>query len=409
MNKINTFIAFLLIANIGMAQNSTSAKITKVTENGLHKIILPTAVRSISKDDLSDFRIFDSQGNEVPYFYKNTSQALSTTEYVEYKIISEIIIPNKQTTIIFENPEKNISSLMLSVANYEGEKTYNLSGSNDQKQWYGLANNNVLYDLNNPEELSIVKIISFPKNNYKFLKIELNDKKSLPISILRIGNDNSRTTFAELLPVDYTNIKTEDFKVEKKTKIHVLFDSSQFLNQINFKINAPKLFKRTARIYKLETRKIKHKFETFEQEITNFELSSDANNEFNLLNIFEKDFYIEIENQDNQPLSISEIKFFQIPVSIIADLNPKENYIIKTGNPDAMAPVYDLVNFENSISEKLPEAKITEIVLPKLSTNIVHEKQFWEESWFMWICISVGGIAVLYFSISLLKDLNKNN
>ncbi len=409
MKKINNIIAFLLIANIGMAQNSTFAKITKVTENGLHKIILPTAVRSISREDLSDFRIFDSKGNEVPYFYKNTNQALSTTEYVEYKIISETIIPKKQTTIIFENPEKNISSLMLSIANYEGEKTYNLSGSNDQKQWYGLANNNVLYDLNDPEELNIVKIISFPKNNYKFLKIELNDKKSLPISIKRIGNDNSRTTFAKLLQVDYANIKTEDFKVEKKTKIHVLFDSSQFLNQINFKINAPKLYKRTARIYKLETRKVKHKFETIEQEITNFELSSDSNNEFNLSNIYEKDFYVEIENQDNQPLSISEIKFFQIPVTIFADLNPKENYIIKTGNPDAIAPVYDLENFENSISEKLPIAEIIEIVLPKLSANIVHEIQFWEQPWFMWICICVGGIAVLYFSISLLKDLNKNN
>lgn len=409
MKKINNIIVFLLIANIGMAQNSTSAKITKVTENGLHNIVLPTTIRSISRKDLSDFRIFDSKGNEVPYFYKNTNQTLSTTEYVEYKIISETIIPKKQTIIIFENLEKNISKLMLSIANYEGEKTYNLSGSNDQKQWYGLANNNVLYDLNNPEELNIVKIIYFPKNNYKFLKIELNDKKSLPISIKRIGNDNSRTTFAKLLQVDYANIKTEDFKVEKKTKIHVLFDSSQFLNQINFKINAPKLYKRTARIYKLETRKVKHKFETIEQEITNFELSSDSNNEFNLSNIYEKDFYVEIENQDNQPLSISEIKFFQIPVSIIADLNPKENYIIKTGNPDAIAPVYDLENFENSISEKLPIAEIIEIVLPKLSANIVHEIQFWEESWFMWICICVGGIAVLYFSISLLNDLNKNN
>ncbi|WP_310554416.1 hypothetical protein [Flavobacterium sp.] len=392
-----------------MSQNLTTAKIINVTKDGLHTIVLPTQIRSISKEDLSDFRILDSKGNEVPYFYNNTNESTTTSNYVEYKIISETAIPKKQTTIIFENPEKSISSLLLSIANYDGEKTYNLSGSNDQKQWYGLSNNNVLSELNAAEDLNITKTISFPLNNYKFLKIELDDKKSLPISIQRIGNDNSQTKFGDLLLVDYADKEMIDLKSEKKTKIHILFDSKQFLNQIRFKITEPKLYKRTVRVFKLETRKIKHKFETFENEISNFELSSDSQNNFNLFNIHEKDFYIEIENQDNQPLKISEIKFFQVPISVIADLKTNENYTIKTGNSDTIAPNYDLENFKNSITVALPEAKISEIAIPKLGAKIIQEKPLWEQPWFMWVCISIGGIAVLYFSMSLIKDLNKNN
>ncbi len=407
--KINKIIAFLLFANIGMAQNSTTAKIEKVSKDGLHQIILPTAIRSISNEDLSDFRILDAKGNEVPYFYKNDNEATITSDYVTYKIVSETTIPKKQTTIIFENPEKSISSLLLSIANYDGEKTYNLLGSNDQKQWYGLSNNNVLSELSSTDKLNITKQISFPLNNYKFLKIELDDKKSLPISIQSIGNDNSKTKLADLLSVSYSKKEINELKTEKKTKIHILFDNLQFLNQVRFQIVEPKLFKRVARIYKLETRKVKHKFETFEQEITNFELSSDSQNTFELNNIFEKDFYIEIENQDNQPLKIDAIQFFQIPVSIIADLKSDENYSIKTGNPSAIAPVYDIENFKNSIATELPIAKISEIVLPKLNTNITQEKQFWEQSWLMWVCICIGGVAVLYFSMSLIKDLNKPN
>ncbi len=407
--KIFNLIAFLLLANIGMAQNSTTAKLEKVTKNGLHKIILPTAIRSISKEDLSDFRILDSKGNEVPYFYKNNIESTSTSNYIEYKIISEVIIPKKQTTIIFENPEKSISSLLLSIANYDGEKTYNLLGSNDQKQWYGLSNNSILSELSAPEDLNVVKTISFPLNNYKYLKIELDDKKSLPISIQRIGNDNSKTKYTDLLQVDYANKEISELKSEKKTRIHILFENSQFLNQVRFQIAEPKLFKRNVRIYKLETRKVKHKFETFESEITTFELNSDSQNAFNLSTINEKDFYIEIENQDNQPLKIQAIQFFQIPVSIIADLKTNENYSIKTGNPEAISPVYDIENFKNSITTELPLAKISEIVMPKLSANIAQEKPFWEQSWFMWVCISIGAIAVLYFTSSLLKDLNKNN
>ncbi len=409
MMKITKIIFFLLTANAGMSQNFTTAKISNVNKNGLHTIVLPTQIRSISKEDLADFRILDSKGNEVPYFYNSANEATTTSNYAEYKIISENSIPKKTTTIVFENSEKSISSVLLSIANYDGEKTYNLSGSNDQKQWYGLSNNNVLYDLSAPEELNVTKMISFPLTNYKYFKIELDDKKSLPISIQRIGNDSSQTKFNDLLPVNYASKEIKDFKAEKKTKIHIQFDSSQFLNQVRFEIAEPKLFKRNVRLFKLETRKVKHKFETFEQEITAFELNSDSKNAFNLFNIYEKDFYIEIENQDNQPLKISNVSFFQVPISVIADLKTSEKYTLKTGNPNAIAPNYDIENFKNSITAELPEAKISEIVIPKLSQKNVQEKQFWEQPWFMWVCICVGGIAVLYFSLSLLKDINKPN
>ncbi len=407
MMKIYKLIAILLMANAGIAQNLTTAKLDKVAKNGLHRIVLPTTLRSISKEDLSDFRILDAKGNEVPYFYKNENETKITDDYIAYKIISEISIPKKQTTVIFENPEKSISSIVLTIANYDGEKTYNLYGSNDQNQWYGLSNNQVLYDLSSSENLNIDKTISFPLNNYKFLKIELDDKKSLPIKIEKIGNINSKSFTGDLLTVDYTTKNITELKAEKKTKIKILFDDYQYLNQIKFEISEPKLYKRNVRVFKLEERKVKHKFETFESEIINFELNSDSQNGFNLMNIYEKDFYIEIENQDNQPLKIDEIKFFQIPVSVIADLKTGENYTIKTGNPDAIAPVYDLEYFKNSITVELPETKISEIIMPKIGSNVIQEKPFWEQSWFMWICISLGGIAVLYFSMSLLKDLNK--
>ena len=138
-------------------------------------------------------------------------------------------------------------------------------------------------------------------------------------------------------------------------------------------------------------------------------MNSDSQNAFNLFNIYEKDFYIEIENQDNQPLKISNVSFFQVPISVIADLKTSEKYTLKTGNPNAIAPNYDIENFKNSITAELPEAKISEIVMPKLSQKNIQEKQFWEQPWFMWVCICVGGIAVLYFSMSLLKDINKPN
>jgi hypothetical protein len=125
--------------------------------------------------------------------------------------------------------------------------------------------------------------------------------------------------------------------------------------------------------------------------------------------LFEKEFSIEIENQDNQPLAFSEIRFFQNQVSIITDLKAGEEYSIKTGNPKAITPKYDLENFKSKMTNNLPETTIYKINRQNSNTISVKEKSLWEQTWFMWLCIGLGGIAILYFTIKLVKDMKNKS
>jgi hypothetical protein len=408
MKKITRIIAFLFFVNTSFAQNTTNAKIKPVTANGLHKLVLPIEIRSFSEEDLSDFRILDSKGNEVPYFSDKNAEAISNSSYKEYKIVSKSEIPKKQSLFIFENPEKTINQVSLTIANYDGEKTYSLSGSNDQKQWFGISNNNYLSDLNASDATYVSKTISFPLTNYKYIKIDLDDKKSLPIRIIGVGNFYLKTQLTSLLPVAFKQKTINENKPEKKTQIHVVFENTNFLDQIHFDIPNPKLYKRYATIYKIVSEKVKHKFVNRKIELSSFELNSDSPNTFNLASFHEKEFYIEIENDDNQPLEIKNIQFSQIPVHVIADLKSNENYVIKTGNPNLMAPVYDISSFKNSISSNLPVAEILDVQTPKSTIEVTTKKEFWQESWFMWVCICVAAIAILYFTSSLIKDMKKS-
>ncbi|WP_395074099.1 hypothetical protein [Flavobacterium sp.] len=404
--KLYNLFFLLFCANVSFAQNTT-AKIEKVKADGLHKIVLPTNVRSASNDDLSDFRILDSKGNEVPYFVNKNLEPISDANYKEYKIISRSEIPKKQSTLIFENSDKTINQVALTIANYEGEKTFTISGSNDQKEWFGISNNNYLSDLNASDATSVSKTINFPLTNYNYIKINLDDKKSLPIRIISIGNFNFKTIATSFLPVNYNKKTITELKSDKKTLLHFEFEKAINIENIKFQISNPKLFKRYAKIYRNETRKVKHKTENYHAFMANFELSSDSKNTFTLAGIKEKDFYIEIENQDNQPLTIDNIQFFQYPVSIIADLKANENYTIKTGNSNATLPVYDIENFKNNIPNNLPTATISEIKFAEKAVENNSPKSFWQQPWFMWVCISLGAIAILYFASSLVKDLNK--
>jgi hypothetical protein len=404
--KFNKFILLFLVVTLSIAQNNTTAKIKAVVNNGLHKIVLPPEIRSFSNQDLRDFRIYDTKANEVPYFLIQNENETVTNSFIEYKIISKMVAPKMTTTIVIENPSaQNYNEITLYIANSNVIKTYSISGSDNQKEWFGLSNSEELYDLNSNTETYVEKTISFPLCSYKFLKIDLDDKKTLPINILKAGSFKNQIQSNSLLQVTPKSFTVTQLPSKKETLIHIVFNTPQIVNQVAFDILKPNFYERNVTIYKNVTRKIKHKTETNSETLAAFELNSDTKNTFSIPELFEKEFFIKIENQDNQPLTISEVKCMQIPISIIIDLNANEDYTIKTGNPDLDSPQYDLSNFKNNISNNLPETTIYEIKKTVVTENTILKKSFWQQAWFMWICIIIGGIAILYFTTSLVKDM----
>jgi len=405
--KPNKFILLLFAANLSFAQYQTTGKIKKVSQNGLHEIVLSPSIRSYSKQDLSDIRIFDSKGNEIPYFIQSNKNMYSNT-FEEYEIVSKTVSPKKSTSVIIAVPSNESNKqLSLFIANSDAEKKYSVSGSNDQKEWFGISNAQVLYNLNSSSETSVVKTISLPLNTYHYLKIDFDDQKTLPVNVLKAGNFNTKfqqNTLQEIVPQKTT---TTEIPSKKETQIHILFDAPQVINQISFEISKPTYYNRKAILFKQIKRNTKRKSQLFDEEIASFELNSNTKNKFTIPEILEKELFIKIENQDNPPLSISRIKHSQKPISIIADLNSTENYTIKTGNKSANAPEYDLSDFKNNIASNLPQTSVYDIHQKATVKDQLEPKEFWEQSWFMWVCILLGGATILFFTTSLIKDLKK--
>ena len=94
--KLNNFLILLFLTNLSFAQHKTTAKIEMVANDGLHKMVLPPALRSFSKEDLSDFRIFDAKGNEVPYFIIQNEKETFSNTFEEYSILSKTVVPKKK-------------------------------------------------------------------------------------------------------------------------------------------------------------------------------------------------------------------------------------------------------------------------------------------------------------------------
>jgi hypothetical protein len=406
--KRNKFIIILLAVNGLLAQHKTTAKIETLKENGLHKIVLPAEIRSFSKEELGDFRILDAKGMEVPYYILQENTETNSSSFSECKILSKTTIPKSKTMLIFENPKDQIDEIVLSITNSDVTKSYSISGSDDQKEWFGLVNNALLNDLENSETTSVLKTIPLPLTSYRFLKIEWNDKKTLPINVLKIGFFTNKTSSSKVDEVFAKKIKIQQIPAEKKTRIHINFNRPEIVNQISFTITSPNLFQRKAQLYVHKKKPVNQKSAPFPEEIFAFELSSNTKNTFTIPQLFEKEYFIEIENQDNPPLTWSKIQFFQNQIAVIADLKANEKYTITTGNPNLNSPEYDLENFKNNTNSNLPEAKIYDIKQQNAEKTSLKKQSFWQQSWFMWLCISLGGIAILYFTFSLVKDMKNN-
>ncbi|GAA3656241.1 hypothetical protein [Flavivirga jejuensis] len=401
------FLLPLLFANLAIAQYNTTGELTEANINGLHEIRLPNEIRSFSNKDLSDFRIFDSKGKEVPYFIRKKGKLLRTNEYATFKIVSKTVLKDTSSSIIFENPFKTIKQFVLSVANYSGSKTFKLSGSNNREEWFGILNNGALSNLHDAKGISVDKTITFPQCAYRYLKIVFNDKNSLPINVLKIGSISNNAIHRALQIVTPQTKTTSELIQEKKTQIHVTFKNKEVINQIQFKVIAPEFFNRNVIIYTKSSRVVKHKTEVYNKELARFRLNSETEMIFNIPEIIEDSIYIEIENKDSNNLTFSDIRFFQKPLYIITTLNKNEHYSIKTGSKTAKAPEYDLSFFRNNISEDLPSVEIKEIVKQKTPQDLVKKESLWQKPWFMWSCIIITGLVILFFISNLVKDLKK--
>jgi len=407
--KLNKFILLLFLTQLCFGQYQTTAKLKKVSESGFHEIILSPEIRSHSKQELSDIRIFDSKRNEVPYFFLNNKNIPSNI-FQEYMIISKIAVPKKNTTVIIEiTPQQKNNQLCLYIANSNSEKKYTISGSDDQKDWYGISDSQTFSDLNSREETYVVKTISYPLNTYRYLKIEFDDRKTLPVNVLKAGNFTIGIQADQFTEITAKKAITTENHSEKETQIHVLFDTPQSINKIVFEISKPTYYSRKAILYKKVKRELRRKSQIYDEEIISFELNSNTKNTFTIPELFERDFYIKIENQDNMPLTIAAVKYYQKPISIVADLNANEQYTIKTGNKNGTAPEYDLSSFKNKITTSLPQASIYDLKQVTAARKPIINKSFWEKPWFMWVCIVIGGIAILFFTASLVKDLKRKD
>lgn len=406
---IKKLIKSLVLSILGIAtsfsQHQVEGSLQLPQKEGLNKIMISHTLRAYAKPNLGDLRIYDSNKHQVPYYLEQAITNIEKDNFKAFDIISSSKVKDSNSTYVFLNPKKTLKQVVLQIANYSGFKYYNILGSNDLKQWYGITNKQYLSNLNNISNTEVYKSISFPLCSYKYLKIVFNDVKTLPINLLNVGQStqNSKATIREQIPI--SNFEIIPLKTAKKTQIKIEFTIPEIVNSIDLKINAPEFYNRKAILYYLKPTKKDHKEILEKQLVKRFYFNSSQNSIIDFSDTKAKIFYIEITNQDNPALSISKANCYQNSLFAVANLKKAEKYTITSGSPSLNKPKYDIAFFKNNTTLDTPILKIKETTLIKTPKPTKATLSFWQQKWFLWLAIGLAVLIVGFVVSGLLKDL----
>ena len=402
----NSFLSLILISftQLFFSQERT-AKLKPIEVDGFHQLVISPEIRSASKNNVDILRIFDSKKNEIPYVFLQKDN--NSKSQKSFEIISKNAIANKLTDVVILNKDaEKLNQIWLKIANTEVAKRYNISGSNDGNEWFGLVDNQFIDDLSDPKSTFVVREFAFPFNQYKYLKFTFLDKNSLPVNVMEAFSEAQfQNSISPIVLNDFTQ-KISQNKETKETVITLSFKEPQVVDAFKIEVSNPSFYLRNATISVPKTRNYKKRTETFEDLVSLFQLSSKNNKIQEISSVFSKEFTITIENQDNSPLEIRKINLYQNPVSVLADLKKGENYTMVV-NPKLNKPNYDLAASGINFNQNFPEAKLEN--LDQLSENKTEdeEKNFWQKPLFMWVCIIFAIGIIAFFALGLVKDMNK--
>jgi hypothetical protein len=386
MKKIFAVI-ILLWSQQTFGQNfKYGTNVPAVDSSGFYKIQLTPQINSKLRSGFPDIRLFDDLNKEVPCILRDDKALNNSAEFKEYEIADKTFLKDSLSRIIIKNTRKeSISNISLLIRNAEVHKELKLSGSDDGKQWFVVKEYASISSISNEKETAELKLLDFPLTNYTYYKIEINDKNSAPLDIVKAGYYDIITTKGA-----YTGVKTSmtvsDSTKQKRTWVHVKFEERNYIDEFEFKIVGPKYFLRKAYLY---TGRDDKSGNVNKESSDRFLLDSKSPLLFPTA-LFTNEVWFEIINEDDAPLKISGIKCLQLNHYLVAGLEKGKQYELHFSDSLASAPSYDLKYFPSVIP---PDMKVlipgTISLLTSPAKAEIAPKNIFADKRFIWIVLIV--------------------
>jgi hypothetical protein len=400
LNKLYILSAALLLCLQSTAQKGFlyKASLDTVPQQGFYQIVLRPPLAARLQPGLQDIRIADAAGKQVPYILKSDIPSFSESRFRAFPILSNKKEADRQTHVVIENNSgQPLSELLLVIKNTDANRTATLSGSDDSQHWYVIKENIVLNHFFTTEGDHFIQALDFPASGYRYFKIILNGKDLLPVNIVRAGVYEQSFINGKYMPLSPPRLLQKD-SGDKYSYVFLRFDDDYFIDRLELHITGPRFYKRTLSIY---AGHIGSALETGE-----YTIRPDTPAVFPV-GVKTNHLLLKIQNDDNPPLQVSTAAAFQLNKYLFTWLEKGKAYTLLFGDSSAIAPVYDLAYFKDSIGNTIESLAYGKTEYNKREPALAPAPK--RSRWAIWAALAAVSIVLLLLTAKMTRQINQRN
>lgn len=380
------------------------AEVPAVEKAGVYRVVLSPELVGLSQQDLRDVRLQNSAGVETPYLLNVEQREVGRGEYHDFRILRNERL-GKQTFLELECPHRGfvVDDIHLRIRNAEVEKEVTLTGSDDGKDWFFIKADIMLLG-DNDDRTTTLRMLRLPASDYARYRLVINDSATAPLQILG-AQWFTYGTEGGVFETDNT-VRWTRKEERGATRITVACPRMILVDRVVLQVGDGTKFHRPVRIEQMvsvttgrgrKRRTVQHK-----EVVASSHISSAERSPWDLPGLRLDSFDIVIDNGDDQPLAISDIRFLQLQRSLLAELKPGQHYTITTGDPKKQAPQYDLAHFKEQLPA--PIATLNHGPLIALPPAAQQGPTIAPSRWWIW----AGLVAVLglvgFMAVRMLRE-----
>lgn len=382
------------------------AALDSVKKSGFYNIEVTPELSAYLKTDFSDIRIINGDSKWVPHILHNPLREIAI-DAVSYDLkFKKEDIPGVSTNLIIENSFEKISNIVLTITNTEAERFCTLSGSNDKNEWFVINDSILINPVSAEKETQNTFAIAFPPSDYRFFKIVITNKNKDPFNIKSVfWQPAAHVPFPHDKLKKINNPPTSILQKDsgKTSYIKITQAMPYQFDNISLLLSGVKYYKRSVGLYIPYPGK--HSFANPGQFLESFTVSNNSTLAFKLPLSKASVFYLLINNEDNLPLTVKEIKTSCSNHYITAYLDSGSNYSLIMDNEDATMPNYDLSELNNKLPDSISYLQFAKITaFPAIVIPAKPEKK---SNWMLWSSIGAALLILLFFTARMLKEVDK--
>jgi len=370
-----------------------------------HKLTLTDDIFDKVEPEFNDLRIIGISASgdttEVPYILK-LDAGRTVDKDVEFSILNKSH-SGKDAFVTLALPiALRINQMTLDIDADNFDWRIDLEGSQDQKQWFVIADNYRILSIKNAQTDYRFTQLDFPASEYVYYRIRFKGVdapafKNARLKLIEVEN-------GRLVGRAEKASKTHEEKETEKTVIDLELEHKVPVSEINISVDDAFDYYRPISIEYL-----RDSFETEKgwrysyQSLYSGTLSSFEKPSFSFPVILAKNFRITIRNADNKPLHFTEVKAAGYNYDLFVRFTEKGTFFLIYGNVAAYSPDYDIRHFQENIPENIVSVSLGEE--QKIESTLVpgSEPLFMNKYW-LWLIIGAVGAVLVFFTIKMMKS-----